>query len=475
VLQAFLDRRSDAAHEAVDGFVIAPDAHGNAFYRGPGEAEVMATLDWALATYPIDPARVSVTGVSMGGTGTTHLAFRYADRFSAAAPLCGYHSFFIRRDTQGKSLAPWENFQMHHWSPVSWAERGRHLPLYVAHGTRDFPLENSRVLIRRYRELGYDVSEEWPDIGHAVWEKTYAKARLWSWLSQKTRPAAPERVTLTTDSLRHGSLYWARVTGLRTPGARAQLDVRREGRARLVASTSGVTALELQPPGRQADAPLTLEIDGQRLDFAPGAPVAAHHADGGWRPGRAPAAAGTKRAGLEGPIRDVFLGKVVFVWGSLEPSTRAANREVAEVLARGRHGVRLRYPVVADRDLSASLDEDHALFLVGTAFDHLLLRQIAPRLPIAAEGDALRVGQRRLQGKELGALFIHPDPRKPTRYVVVLTAPSVPGIYRALSLPELLPDYVVYDSRLAPATGQQVLGAASVVYAGHFGWDWSLP
>lgn len=39
IMDAFLDSTR------VDGFVIAPYAHGNAFYRGPGEREVMAAID----------------------------------------------------------------------------------------------------------------------------------------------------------------------------------------------------------------------------------------------------------------------------------------------------------------------------------------------------------------------------------------------------------------------------------------------
>ena len=42
-------------------------------------------------------------------------------------------------------------------------------------------------------------------------------------------------------------------------------------------------------------------------------------------------------------------------------------------------------------------------------------------------------------------------------------------------LPEMLPDYVVYDRGVASARGMLVLGAASVRAAGYFANDWSLP
>src|SRR5690606_24936582 len=136
VLQAFIDSKSRAARTGLDGFVIAPEAHGNAFYRGPGEYEALAVLELVRDLYPLAPDRISVTGVSMGGTGAAQLGLRYSDTFSAAAPLCGYHSYFIRKDTSDRPLRPWEISQMHHWSTASWAGNGRHLPLYVAHGLK---------------------------------------------------------------------------------------------------------------------------------------------------------------------------------------------------------------------------------------------------------------------------------------------------------------------------------------------------
>ena len=35
---------------------------------------------------------------SVLGTGSAFVALRHPDRFSAASPLCGYHSYFVRRD-----------------------------------------------------------------------------------------------------------------------------------------------------------------------------------------------------------------------------------------------------------------------------------------------------------------------------------------------------------------------------------------
>jgi hypothetical protein len=58
--------------------------------------------------------------------------------------------------------------------------------------------------------------------------------------------------------------------------------------------------------------------------------------------------------------------------------------------------------------------------------------------------------------------------------VVVIAGVDVPGTLRAMSLPDMLPDYVVYDRRLAAARGQLVLGKAELVEGGLFDERWGL-
>lgn len=479
VLSAFFDSRAESPSVWHPSFVLAPHAHGNAFYRGPGEHEVLRTLAWVREHYPIDADRVTITGVSMGGTGAAELGLRHADEFAAASPLCGYHSYFVRRDIRGLPLRAWERDQMLHYSPASFAENGRHLPLFVAHGLKDFPLENSRVLIERYRALGQRVSEDWPDVGHAVWEEYWKGGRMWPVLAAQKRGSAPSRVTLKTDSLRTARQYWVRLHAFAAGARLAQIDAQVLSSGEVLVRTSGAAAIELSPPETLVRSGETrrLTIDGHAVQYAPGAALLAQRgaAPGAWVAGLPAQDVAHKRARLEGPIRDVYLEPLVFVFGTLDPATWRANRELADTLARSRFGPGVHYRVMADRDLTPELEQEHSLFLVGNVRDHALLRALGTALPAGVDGAAVRFGSRRHTSHEVGALFVHPNPRARQRYLLTLTAPTLPGAFRALSLPALLPDFVVYDARVAPATSEQVLGAAEVVEAGYFNADWSVP
>jgi hypothetical protein len=257
----------------------------------------------------------------------------------------------------------------------------------------------------------------------------------------------------------------------------AELDAKIVNDSRVELRTSGVLELSLSPPESKvrSDQPREVVVNGQALSFGARTPLIFHESAGAWHAGPAAAGPRAKRAHLEGPLADVFEEPLVCVYGSLSSSTLRPNRELCQAIVRLRNGVDVRFPVLADRELTPEIERSHSLFVVGNGFDNALLAAFDSKLPIGVSEDGLRIGAEHLRSSEIGALFVYPNPRFPDRYVAVLTSPTIPGLFRALSLPQLLPDFVVYDSRLAPAAGQQVLGAAEVLAAGYFTNDWSLP
>ena len=151
---------------------------------------------------------------------------------------------------------------------------------------------------------------------------------------------------------------------------------------------------------------------------------------------------------------------------------------MARAFAKIRPGVQVTYPVLSDAEFFAKsepLANDHALFLVGRENRVLAALERTSAFPIHVEAGAVTVGQQRITGKELGAAFVRPNPLRPDRYVVVMAGADVPGTLRAMSLPDLLPDFAVWDEGLAPSRGQVLLGAGSLRAGGIFTKEWGLP
>jgi pimeloyl-ACP methyl ester carboxylesterase len=476
-LDAFLDVTSGASEPKVDGYVLAPAAHGNAFYRGPGERDVLEILDWALQALVVDKSRVTITGASMGGTGTAEIAFHYPDRFAALSPLCGYQSYFVRRDTALQPLRQWERKLMHRFSPASSAEAGRYLPMYLAQGLKDKPLENSKVLTARYKELGYSLVEDWPDLGHAVWKRTWAKAGLFPWLSQKQRVEDPPRITLVATALRHGKSHWLNLTDLDPQAEVSRIDAEFKPGNVLVVFTKGVEGFAIGPTakmdGTQA---LQVTLDSTKLVVPARTPLRFHREGGVWKAGAFEGAATRKSVHVEGPWSDLWSERLAFVYGSLRSTTAGTNASVARALAAPTGGVDYHYPVVSDREFEAPQFGDMVPILIGSSSDNTWLAQWAKRLPIAVESDSIVLGTHRYKGDRVGAVFVYPNPDHPSSMIGVVTAPTTEGLWQMTLLPLLLPDFTVFDTRITPSAGQPIVGrAGKVLAAGFFNADWSLP
>jgi hypothetical protein len=169
---------------------------------------------------------------------------------------------------------------------------------------------------------------------------------------------------------------------------------------------------------------------------------------------------------------------LLFVYGTDDPEQTRANEEVARSWAMIRWGVHVKYPVMSDAEFFAkneALANEKALFLVGNAKSNRVVRALESDFPIKIENDAVAIGGQKITGKQLGAAFIRPNPKRTDRYVVVVEGTDAIGTWRSLSLPDILPDFIVYDEQVAPARGQMIVSSGLVRAGGFFQSDWSLP
>jgi predicted peptidase len=110
--------------------------------------------------YPVDPSRIYITGVSMGGFGTWDLLARLPGKFAAAIPICG------GGDEQT-------------------ALKIKHIPLWVFHGAKDDIVspKQSRTMIKALQDAGGAPGyTEYPDIEHSSWVQAYREPHLLPWL-----------------------------------------------------------------------------------------------------------------------------------------------------------------------------------------------------------------------------------------------------------------------------------------------------
>ncbi len=463
--------------QPIDGapfFVVTPEGFGSSGYMAFGEQDVLEVLEQVTERYRIDADRIYVTGASMGGIGAASLPLHFPDRFAAAAPLCGYHSQFVRSGLKGLTFTPWERFLLEQRSNAMWAANGRHLPLYLVHGTEDSPI-HSRVLANEYRRLKYAVRFDVLNAGHNVWDETYRNRGIFKHFRPYTRVAHPRRVTFRTASLRYRGAHWLRLDDLEDWGAWAFADAEWREDNTVRVTTKNVDGLTLRNDdtlsGRRE---VRFDIDGQVIAPPPGVDWQLKKTEAGWSLGRATCEGYCKRPGLAGPIRDALYEPLLFVYGTGDKAEETLSRRLISYLRRPLAGVTVDWPVKADREVTDADMENHSLVLVGTPKNHRILQRIANALPVRVDGDRVTVGERQYAGDTLSAAFIHPNPLNPERYVVVHTGTSPSALFYADHLPDIVPDYVVYDGTAWQWKRGKVLMGRQVLTAGFFDERWRV-
>ncbi len=146
-------------------FIVASPQSARNHFGGFDPVMLNAMLDELLARLPIDPDRIYLTGLSMGGIWSYGWASLNPERFAAIAPVCGA------------------------WDPVD-ACRLRDIPVRAFHGGKDdvVPVDADRAMIDAINACGGDAQlKVYPDVGHDSWNPAYAEPELFSWLLQQHR------------------------------------------------------------------------------------------------------------------------------------------------------------------------------------------------------------------------------------------------------------------------------------------------
>lgn len=127
-------------------------------------------LDEICARYRVDPDRLYLTGLSMGGYGAWYYAALHPDRFAALVPICGGGMPFFGFPERVVVL--------------------KNVPVWAFHGAKDdrVPLAESERLVKALKAAGGNVRfTVYPDAGHDAWTETYNNPELYRWLLAQTR------------------------------------------------------------------------------------------------------------------------------------------------------------------------------------------------------------------------------------------------------------------------------------------------
>jgi predicted peptidase len=140
---------------------------------------LLELLNEVSASHKVDPQRVYLTGLSMGGFGTWDLAVTHPEKFAAVAPICG-----------GGEVLPVFLAKLGYTSPAR-KEALKGLPVWAFHGAKDniVPPTESERMVRALKDIGAGEVKltVYPEATHNSWTQTYSNPEFYQWLLEHKR------------------------------------------------------------------------------------------------------------------------------------------------------------------------------------------------------------------------------------------------------------------------------------------------
>lgn len=461
---------------------------------GRWDAQDVLRLAWD--RFLLDPSRVYLTGHSMGGHGTWQLGVLFPDRFAVIAPSAGWRSFSTYgggAPAPGGAVAAMLARAASPSDTTAYATNLAKSAVYVLHGDADdnVPVGEAREMRRLLAPIVPDLhAHEQPGAGH-WWDLSDAPgadcvdwAPMWALFGRRRLPAhheAPVVDFTTPDPAVARRCFWVEVHAqerARVP-SRVRLE-RVAGKRRFVGTTENVRALALDLEFLGGAGPVDVTLDGTELQgLAPtgAAPpmLRLERRDGAWRAVTA-WTPGEKGGRVTGTFKAAFDRRFVLVVG-----TRGTPDEVAWAARKARCDAETWYvrgngatEVVDDVAWDPARFAGRNVILYGHAEMNAAWTAVVGDGPVTVTRGAVTVGDRRLEGGHLAALFVRPLKGDPDGLVGVVAGTGPVGLRLTERLPIFtsgvgIPDLVVLSPDLLTK------GDAGLVAAGFFGPDWSVP
>lgn len=212
-------------------------------------AFAMRALDWVRERFELDPDRVVLNGVSMGGFGAFNVGLRFHDRFAGLAVGAGGISrleFALGRDANTRSLL--QNAAM--------------LPTWFAHGDQDqiVPVSFSRWTAQDLTALG--IPHTYRELAGAGHDKAAFAAifpELATWAQARVRDSSPSTVTHRAIGDYHLGAYWVELQAAGAVSASAS------GSTITVTTTGPGATVFLDPALVDVTAPVTVTVNGSTV------------------------------------------------------------------------------------------------------------------------------------------------------------------------------------------------------------------
>jgi len=165
--------------------VVFPQAPPDSQWVGTPADMAVGALQQTMREFHVDPSRVYLTGLSMGGHGTWYVAYRHPELFAAIVPICGW----VRDFPQFRGSVPVVPGDSAAIMP-SLVQRLGKVPVWIFHGEMDqvVNVNGSREPAAALKAASANVRySELLGLNHNSWDAAYASDEFTRWLFAQQR------------------------------------------------------------------------------------------------------------------------------------------------------------------------------------------------------------------------------------------------------------------------------------------------
>ncbi len=468
------------------GIVVCPWGRGTMGYHGPGARDVLDVIRLVRENHPVDPERISITGLSMGGNGTWEMTLRYPDLFAAAVPVCPPIDFDLDGSAKEILLGKKEKFPyietiLAQNQITNWAANARSFPVHIHHGNDDpaVPISHSEKMVAALEAAGVEASlTRYGNVGHNAWDPAYKNYRTLIQLLGARREKPDKEFFFTTCRYENARYDWIEIERFENYGDYATVEARFESNPpgiSLKTSNVAVICLDLLhlpgvKPGSRIEITAGSGNGGINVAVPKAGPVRLAVQGPGFSlltPSPVLKGAPVKRKGLEGPIYQAVSDRVILVYGT----GGSDNSDLRQTLRFADWGELpdVHFIIKPDSEVTESDIMGSHLVLFGDERSNKLIGRINMMSPVRFDGDRVVAGEDRYPKDDVSFKCVFPNPLNPERLVLLNFAEewdysnmwSFQGIFKNL------PDYFIYRRGASGPFGSEVLKA------GFFNENWN--
>ncbi|MEG8945648.1 prolyl oligopeptidase family serine peptidase [Rosettibacter firmus] len=477
------------------GYIVAPtNRRPYGFnWENWGRIDALEVLELAIKKFNIDENRIYLTGHSMGGHGTWHLAVNYPDKFAAIGPSAGWISIWSYRirsmidTTKVKEMLLRSARQS---DTYKFATNLKQNGIYVIHGDADdnVPIQQAQsmvdVLSKFHKDYEFHIEKgagHWWDNSDEDGADCVDWLPMFDFFARHSIPGKDKIKSISFITNNPAISYknnWVEIINQKIQQEESKIDIRLEyGKKKFAGSTSNIELLALDlsmlPDGEK----FSIELDNQliaNIKVPDSKKIYLKNQDGKWLLCDKPSKINKYPQRL-GNIREVLNNDVVFVYG-----THGNNEENKWAFEKARYDAeKLWYQgnasieVIKDDDFDPAKFKDRNVVLFGNKNTNSAWKLLLDESPIQVLNGKIIIGKKEYKGKNIACLMIRPRKDSEIASVAVISGTGYSGMKLSNFSPYhhpyvSLPDVVIYDDEIT------VSDEAGVKFTGYFGNDWSL-